>query len=185
MTAAVSSKTWTDDELLALPDAKHWELWDGALRTMSPSGALHSAVSLAIAAEIKWFVRQHRLGMAFDSACGFRLNPDYCFAADAAFVGKSRLAQVEKLDGFIPFAPDLAVEVLSPSNTLRELESKIALFFQYGCRLAWMIHPQRRTVREYRSGDTYRTLTVKASLLGDPVLPGFKLAIPDLFDEGI
>ncbi len=179
--AAISRKTWTDAELLALPESRRWELWDGEPRFMSPSGAWHSVLSGRIYASLLDFVESRRLGLVLDSSGGFRMADEFCFAADAAFVRRERLAADLDLDRFLPFAPDLVVEVLSPGNTIQELERKIRLCFEHGSSIAWLVLPGKRAVRIYASAASFETLGETDTLRGAPLLPGYALPLAQLF----
>ena len=108
-------------------------------------------------------------------------GPDSLVGVNAAFVSRERLATVERFDKFFPFAPDLAVEVLSPSNTAQEMDEKVALYFAAGSRLVWVFNPKRHTVAVYRSPLDVRILGEKDALDGGDILPGFTLDLSKLF----
>jgi Uma2 family endonuclease len=103
---------------------------------------------------------------------------------DAAFVSHERLAAVEDIDKFFPFAPDLAIEVMSPSNTQREMEEKTALYFGAGARTVWIFNPKKKTVAVYASPSDVRILSEQDTLDGGEVLPGFNLDLSRLFAVG-
>jgi Uma2 family endonuclease len=99
---------------------------------------------------------------------------------DVAFVSLARLPRTREP---IPtLAPDLAVEVLSESNTADEIDQKLTEYFQSGTRLAWIVDPPPRTVAIYHGpGDPTRVLDVAGQLDGEQVVPGFTLPVADLF----
>ena len=177
-------KIWTDEELMALPtDGGKRELHNGEI-IMSPAGSEHGHISVIIVAELERYIRQHRLGLVFDSSTGFRLDPEHCLSPDVAFVAKARLAGVRRPPrGFFPGAPDLVVEVLSPSDTVEQLHEKLFRYFLHGTRLAWVINPTERNAHVYRTPEAERLLRVTDALDGEDVLPGFRLPLAELFAE--
>ena len=182
------TKLMTADELDALPTYgpggdRRYELIRGELKVMSPTKPLHGIVCARIAARLFNYVEERDLGEVFGAETGFLVetDPDSVVGADAAFVSSERLAAVERFDKFFPFAPDLAVEVLSPSNTVQEMDEKVALYFAAGSRLVWVVNPKRRTVAAYRSPLDVRILGGTDALDGGDVLPGFNLDLSKLF----
>jgi len=177
-------KTWTDEELMALPkDGYKRELLHGDI-IMSPAGSEHGMICVRIAFALETHVRRHKIGMVFDSSTGFRLTPDDLLSPDAAFVTLARLAALPRVPrGFFPGAPDLVVEVLSPSDTLDGVHEKMARYFAHGARLAWIINPAERNALVYRSPEADRLLRATDTLDGEDVLPGFRLPLAELFAE--
>jgi Uma2 family endonuclease len=159
------------------------ELIRGELKVMSPTKPLHGIVCARLAAALINFVEANELGLAFGAETGFVVerDPDSVLGADAAFVSRERLATVENFEKFFPFAPDLAVEVLSPGNTRREIAEKIVMYFAAGSRAVWVFDPKRRTAAVYASPSDVRTLGEQDTLDGGDVLPGFKLDLSKLF----
>jgi Uma2 family endonuclease len=174
----------TAEDLLALPDDDmQYELVEGELIEMSPSSRPHSRDGLRIASQLLSFVEAHDLGEAYGADAGFilRRNPDTVRSPDAAFVRKERLVELDD-EGFLPLAPDLAVEVDSPSNTVNEMSRRIQEYLDAGTAIVWAVEPLRRQVtvrtqdpiaRIYRDGDI---------LDGGDVLLGFTLAVTYIFD---
>jgi len=177
-------KSWTDAELMALPkDGYKRELLQGEI-IMSPAGSEHGHISFLIAAAIDRHATPLGLGVVFDSSTGFRLTPDDLLSPDAAFVSKARLTGMKRLPrGFFPGAPDLVVEVLSPSDTPGRSHEKLTLYFAQGVRLAWVINPAERNALVYRTPEADRLLRVTDTLEGEDVLPGFRLPLAELFAE--
>ena len=123
----VSAKLMTADELLMLPDdGKCHELVEGVLIEMSPAGRTHGRTAMRVGAILFNFVHQRDRGEVFAAETGFILstNPDTVRAPDAAFVAAERLPTGDLPDGYLQLAPDLVVEVVSPSDTASELQSK-------------------------------------------------------------
>ena len=151
---------------------------------MSPAGSEHGRISVIIVSELERHARQHRLGLVFDSSTGFRLTPEDLLSPDAAFVAKSRLRGLKRLPrGFFVGAPDLVVEVSSPSDTIERTHEKMARYFAHGTRLAWVINPAERNALVYRSPEADRLLRLTDALDGEDVLPGFRLPLAELFAE--
>ena len=181
-------KLMTADELLALPTYgpggdRRYALIRGELKERSPTKPLHGIICARLTVRLGCFVEEHDLGEVFGAETGFLVasDPDSVVGADAAFVSRERLAGVESFEKFFPFAPDLAVEVLSPGNTVQEIDEKIALYFAAGSRLVWVFNPKRRTAAAYRSPFDVKILGEQDALDGGDVLPGFTLDLSKLF----
>lgn len=177
---------WTDDELLALSaktDLK-WELWAGKIIVMPTAGVQHGAIIARLLAAIATNVYEHKFGEVFDGQTGFRLSVDHCFAPDIAVVSRGRLkfigSAVEKL---FHGAPDFAVEVLSPSDSITKTERKLNLFFMFGARLAWMIDPKNKTARVYRKEGEFELLRRDGVLTANSLLPGLRIPLSRVFED--
>jgi Uma2 family endonuclease len=189
---STTTRLITADELFVMPHRDEHgndcrlELIRGELKVMSPSKPLHGIVCARIAAELHNFVRERDLGVVVGAETGFIVerDPDTVLGVDAAFISHERLSTIEDLDKFAPFAPDLAVEVMSPSNTAREMEKKMALYFGAGARAVWVFNPKKRTTAVYTSPTDVRILNEQDTLDGGEVLPGFKLELSKLFAVG-
>lgn len=189
--SAILEKLITADELFELPHDMNGndyrsELNQGELKLMPPTGGEHGLVTADITIEIGVFVKANNLGRVFGAETGFILerDPDTVKGADVAFITHERLAQIERIERYVPFAPDIAVEVLSPSNSVLEIEEKIDLYFAAGAKLIWIINPRRKTVSVYSAPDKSKTLTEKDTLDGGDVLPGFTHELAKLFKIG-
>lgn len=186
---STTTRLVTADELLAMPprDAHgndcRLALIRGEVKTMSPTGGVHGILCIKLGAALLDFVEAHELGEVFGAETGFVVEraPDSVIGADLAFVSRERMATVENIYKFIPFAPDLAVEVLSPSNTVQEMDEKIAFYFAAGSRAVWIVNPKRRTVAAYSSEVEVRILGEAETLEGGDVLPGFSYELSRLF----
>ena len=182
---APAGEHWTDEELMALPDdeGQRYELWDGELIAMSPASPRHEEISARLFVAMYQFAAQHRVGVVYSGNLGFRLDPLTMYAPDVSFVSKARWRVIRyDPDKFLNAAPDLAVEVLSPSDTIRQTESKIADYFAHGTHLAWLVNPRRLQVRVYRRPNEHRPLEGSQTLLdGEDVLPGFTYSLGQLF----
>lgn len=180
------TKIWTDAEFMALPDdGHHYEIVNGELIDMGNSGALHGYVcSLLLAALINYIVPK-KLGVILDSSTAFKMKNGNKRSPDIAFFTKERLQGMKILpSGYLEGAPDLVVEVLSPGNTVEEIEEKLSEYFENGSRLVWVVSPTQHYILVYRSAkEPDRLLKMQDNLSGEEVIPGFELAIADLFQE--
>ena len=151
---------------------------------MPPAGAQHGDVIARLLIAVGSYVYAHSLGRVYDGQTGFRLSTDYCLAPDISFVSKDRLKLILPVeDKLFHGAPDLAVEVLSPSDSITATEKKITLCLVHGTLLGWIIDPKSKTARVYRKAGKFELLRPDRALIGNAVLPGFKSALSKLFEE--
>src|SRR5690606_28195581 len=140
----------TADELLAMPTGmgKRCELVEGELREKSPAGWRHGKVTVRLTSRLDAHVEANDLGVVFGAETGFRLasDPDTVRAPDISFISKQKLPEQEPSEGFWPGAPDLAVEVLSPSDRTGEVDEKIEAWLEAGCAAVWVVNPKSKTV---------------------------------------
>ncbi len=175
----------TAEELLCLPDrGVRYELIAGELHEMPPAGGEHGFVGGRANRRRGAFLDQHPEvgGELFTSDTGFRLSrdPDTVRAADSAYVTAERL-NLARVPGYPEMAPDLAVEVVSPNDTAREIQSKVEEWLRAGCRLVWVLYPQTSTATAYQPDGAARLLHTDDTLAGEPVLPGFACRVGELF----
>ncbi len=178
-----TTKLMTAEELAELPDDGHkYELVRGELVTMAPAGRRSGRLGLWIGRRLGGYVDERRLGETYGAGTGFLLerNPDLVLAPDAAFVRADRLAGMPE-DGYLPLAPDLAVEVISSSERAGHVSAKVIDYLDAGVRLVWLIDPRRRTVTIYTPDRTAHILRPPDVLNGGDVLPGFRLPFAELF----
>jgi Uma2 family endonuclease len=179
-------KIWTDEAFIALPDdGHHYEVVNGELIDVGNSGALHGYVCSILMILLGGYIRIHKLGAMFDSSTAFKMKNGNKRSPDISFFAKERLQGLTELpSGFLEGAPDLAVEVLSPGNTVEEIDEKIAEYFENGARLVWVISPTQHYILVYRSTqEPDRLLKSADSLDGEDVVPGFTLPVADLFQK--
>lgn len=179
-------KVWTDAEFMALNrDGHRYEIVNGELIDMGNSGAKHGYVCSVLMILLGGYVHIQKLGAMFDSSTAFKMKSGNKRSPDVSFMAKERLQGLDELpDGFLEGAPDLAVEILSPSNTVEEIHNKLVEYFDNGSRLVWVINPKEKYVLVYRSSqEPDRLLKSIDSLDGEEIVPGFSLAIGDLFQK--
>jgi Uma2 family endonuclease len=157
------------------------ELVDGVL-VEKPTGFYESRVAAALIYFLEDFLTRHDLGVVVGEAGMMRLAPRRVRIPDVSFISWARLPRRKVPRKPIPdLVPDLAVEVLSASNTPEEMKRKLQEYFQAGVRLVWFIHPGTRKVEVYTSAEEFTLLGPKQTLEGGAVLPGFVLPIQKLF----
>jgi Uma2 family endonuclease len=181
-TAATSSKLITADELLAMGDIGRRELIYGELVMMSPAGAEHGVVALRFGSFLREFVEANDLGYVFAAETGFVIarGPDVVRAADASFVRKARVPGALP-SGYFDGVPDLAVEVVSPGDTKREVSEKVDMWLANGTAVVWIADPKPQTVVIRRVGQKPVTLTIGDEIRDEPLLPGFMLPLSKVF----
>lgn len=175
-------RAWTDQELEDLPSNGHkYELLNGRL-IVSPVPANHGAICVRLILLLGAFVQRRKLGELYDSSTGFRISESILLSPDVSFVSKASLKKVFRgPEKFLRGAPDLAIEVLSPSDRTQLLHKKLDLYFEHGTRLIWMVNWKLEQVHIFRP-DSISALTQPTDLLlGDEVLPGFKCRLHQLF----
>jgi Uma2 family endonuclease len=175
----------TADELLHLPeDGWRYELVEGRLVRMSPTGDQHGYVVAALQRAVERLVEEHQLGQIRPAETGCLISspgePDTVLAPDLAFIRSERLPR-PPVSGYLRLAPDLVAEVASPSQRHGELAAKARHWLGAGARVVWVVFPDEQAVEVWRSGETLQTKSVADELSGEDVLPGFRLAVALLF----
>lgn len=189
MSAAVQApkKVWTEAELQALPDEGYkYEVVDGELRMSPKNNFQHENLCGRLFLELANFNRTHGLGVVLGSNLGCWMNNRNCRAPDISFIPKDRLQRLgfrPSTRKFLPGAPDLAVEVISPSNTRQEIDDRLKDFFASGTRIAWVIHPDEQFVEICHSPTERKMLGPGGMIDGEYLLPGFRYPIDELFKE--
>ena len=185
--ARATAMTMTVEEFLAssVPDGKA-ELVRGELRLTPPPGAPHGVAGSNIVFTLTTHVRRHALGRVFGDSFGYELVrlPRTVRVPDASFVRAERLPPEGIGPGLLKFAPDLAIEVLSPSEGASELEEKLDDYLFSGTQLIWVVDPLRRTVMIVPADTPVRWLREGDSLDGGTVVPGLTCPVSEIF-EGI
>lgn len=167
-------------ERLNLPN-KRTELVRGRLIVREPAGFRHGDVAARMLVKLASFVHARSLGRVLAAETGFKLfsNPDTVRAPDVGFVRQDRIPDPVPR-GFAAFAPDLAVEVLSPDDRPGEVLAKVSDWLNAGTRLVWIIDPDRRTARVHRADGSVALLQEHGSLDGEDVVPGFTCPLAEV-----
>jgi Uma2 family endonuclease len=188
---AIQEKLYTSAdlwEIASLPenDLKHFVLIDGAIFEMPPPTWLHGIIVMAIARLIANFASDHKLGMVTAAETGYDFAPGTTLAPDVGFVIAARIPQ-DLPSRYFPGAPDLAVEVISPSERPSEIRAKIEKYMLHGTRLLWIVYPEDQKVDVYRPGEGSKAnvefLANDGTLDGGDLLPGFKLPLREVFSQ--
>jgi Uma2 family endonuclease len=176
----------TEEDVLRLlesPDKRICELIDGVL-VEKPMGFEESTLASIIVQHIWNFLDEDDLGIAFCPDAPIRIRPGRVRFPDTGFISWKRLPNEEfPEDKILDVMADLAVEVLSKSNTVKEMELKLDDYFEAGVKLVWYVDPKAETVTVYASRHTKKMLTTEDTLDGGKVLPGFSLSIKKLFSR--
>lgn len=170
----------TAEELLRAGDIGRCELIRGELHVMIPAGYEHGRITVNLATPIAIHAKVNSLGTVVAAETGFRLahNPDTVRAPDVAFVRADRPGPDR---GYYPGAPDLAVEVLSPDDRPGYVRDKVAEWLEAGTRAVWVVDPRTRAVVVHEPGGEPRKYGEADTLPGGEVLPGFELAVAEVF----
>lgn len=169
-------------EFLQLPrDGRKYELVDGEAREV-PTGLEHDAIGAVIVALLMPHVR----GRGFMSIAqgGFRMASGNVRCPDVSFTRKERYPDGRPPKGFGEGAPDLAVEILSPSDDFADLPRKVNEYFASGAQQVWLLEPDAQRVTLYSSPTDSLRLTDDEEISGGDLLPGFTCRVRDLFDIG-
>lgn len=160
-----------------------YELLRGELITMSPTGGQHGKLTARLAIALGRHIEDHALGVSFGAETGFRLadNPATVLAPDVSFIRKENFTPERDAVSFVPGAPDLVVEVVSPSDGATYVQKKVETWLEHGAQLVWVVEPGTQTVHVHRADGSVSILRVGDSLEGGEVLPGFVYPLERLF----
>jgi Uma2 family endonuclease len=185
MATDVLTHSITPEQFAAMPGHKDYELVDGHL-VERKMGNKASWVAFELAHYLRRYALEHNLGWVFCGGdSGFRLFVDgrqSIRKPDVSFIRFGRLPNEEPADTYDAIAPDLAVEVISPNDTVLELEEKIEEYLQSGVRLVWVINPELRTLTAHRLHRAPVIVRSGGKIDGEDVVPGFGLPLSDLFE---
>ena len=178
-------KLLTADDLLRL-DAEgiKGELIRGVLCEEMPPGYEHAEIVAEMTMQLRSFAKLQSLGTVLgEFGVNLERTPDTVRAPDVAFVSRERVPLGTRPRGYSDVVPDLVVEVVSPNDTRRAVHDKALMWLRNGVRLAWVVHPDSRTVDVYPERGTVTTLTEEDSLDGLAVLPGFTCSVGEIFGD--
>ena len=179
--APPETKLITGEELLAMGDIGPCELIDGRIVPMSPTGGKHGKIESILSLALGLFAQRHKSGSVMSGEVGIytRRHPDRVRGADVVFMSNERAATPP--EGFLEFAPELVVEIISPSDRWSDMRRKIDEYFAIGIQWVWVIEPEDHAVLVYHSRTDMRELTENDTLVGEGALEGFSLPVASLF----
>ncbi|MEH2453455.1 Uma2 family endonuclease [Nostoc sp.] len=171
----------TDNQFYQLcrenPEVKFERNAEGKLLIMPPTGGETGNRNSEVNADFVIWNRQTKLGICFDSSTCFKLHNGANRSPDVAWIRKDRWNALtrEEQEKFPPIAPDFVLELMSPSDSLRETQAKMHEYIDNGVRLGWLINPKMHQVEISRLGQPVEILASPQELSGEDILPGFIL----------
>ena len=184
MTTA-KQKLLTADDLLRLDSqGVKGELIRGVLYEKVSSNIDHGKIVINVGSELKGFVKPRRLGIVFGSDAGVLLerDPDTVREPDVGFISAERRPLDLRFQGYSEVAPDLVLEIASPSDSRRAVAEKVQMWLDFGVRLVWVAWPDSRTIDVHPAGGPVTTLAESDTLDGGAVLPGFTMPVREVFE---
>ncbi|MBX3080173.1 MAG: Uma2 family endonuclease [Anaerolineae bacterium] len=181
---------YTVEEFLAftqLPEHadQRFELFDGVIEEMPPSNPQNSHLAGLIITLLNNFVLPHNLGFVTVPDGGYQVAPNKMYQPDVAYISRQRLPSLKNIGNVIPMAPDLAVEVVSPSESSRKVTRKAQGYLRGGTKLVWAVYPDEKEIDVYQltaDGEvSIKTIGADGELDGIPALPGLKIALKAIF----
>ncbi len=175
----------TADDLLRLhSEGVRGELIRGVLCEKMGVGEEHAEIAGLLSHFLISFVRPRRLGKVLVSDAGVRLerSPDTVREPDIAFISAEKRPRGIRNTGYVEVVPDLVVEIVSPSDSITEVNDKAQMWLSFGVLLVWVVYPDTRTVEVHPMNSPVVTLTEDGILDGGAVLPGFACPVRDIFD---
>jgi len=184
MSTASSSKVWTWEEALALPDGERYEVINGELKERI-MGLRSSAIASVLVGLLRAWVRAGHPGTVTGSDGGYTIfpwAPGDVRMPDAAYISRSRLPSVPER-GWAGVPPELAVEVVSPNDHISDAEDKARDYIRAGVDLVWVVVPSTESVHVWRANGSRAVLQTGETLSGEDVLPGFQVPVSELFAD--
>lgn len=183
--STAATKLLTAEEFAKLPpppDGSRWELVRGEVMKMSQPRHIHGRTQIRIGHRLESFLEPNPIGHA-TSGSGIltESDPDTVRGPDLAYWSIERMPLDADPELYTSIAPDLAIEILSPSNTPRLMVIKLKEYFAHGVRMVWVVDPDFRTVTVYRKPGKGTTLWEDDTVAGEDVLPGFSCRVRDFF----
>lgn len=182
MEPGTEKKTWTEAQLMSLPDvAGKYEVVAGEL-IVGPTGLRHEMPAARLIGALVPFVQARKLGEVCGSSLGCSMTNGNLRSPDVSSISMDRIeAPGTRIDQFFQGAPDLCVEVLSPSDSIARVKAKASEYFESGARLVWIIGPAARSALVVRPDHSEQSIAVDGRLDGEEVIPGFQMSLADLF----
>jgi len=177
----VLTRTHTVEELRNFAtDDDDYELIEGVLAPMPPVDLNHGRVHSNLFRVLVNHAHEHRLGEVV-SEVGFILHrhPDSVLAPDLAFIRANRYP--DETHGFAQLTPDLVVEIISPGNSLGEIERKIAIYLEAGVKSIWIAYPRQKQIVVHSPGNPPAVIAEGDDLSNSDLLPGLTISVADIF----
>ncbi len=179
---ATQTRLVTAEDLLNMPDDGYrYELVRGELRKMAPAGQYHGEFVINATIPLGAYVKANNLGKVYAAETGYRLAPDHVLAPDISFISRERLETIGESSRYWPAAPDLVIEVISPSDRLAEVSRKVQDWLDAGTRMVVVVNSRRREVTVNLPGKASITLTEEDTLDGGDVVPGWTIPVREIF----
>jgi len=183
--AETQSRLISGEELFTMGGIGPCELIDGRIVAMSPTGQEHGTIEINVALALKAFASSGRLGTVMGGEIGIytRRNPDRVRAADVILISNARRAQAPPSAGYLTVAPEVIVEILSPTDLWQEVRKKIEEYFAIGTEQVWIVEPANKALLVYRSPTSASKYGEEDTLTGEGILNGLTLPVAPLFAE--
>ncbi|BCW96002.1 MAG: Uma2 family endonuclease [Fimbriimonadales bacterium] len=185
MPAVATRRGLTAEEFWEQYAGKPYELVRGEVKPRMPAGLVHGIVAMRLGRRLDTAAAQGGHGITVAAETGFRLRTsggESVRAPDVAFIRAERLPRPLPKT-FADLAPDLVVEISSPSDSYSELRDKVDEWLQAGVQVVWVVDPQRRVVEVFQPDQPLRVLREGDTLTAEPLLPGFTINISELFAD--
>jgi Uma2 family endonuclease len=175
-------KTTTIEDLWQIEEPGRYDLIRGDLYQMPPVGAEHGAIESNLIIVLGGYIRARRLGQVYTGDTGFIISQDEqtWLSPDVAFVRAERLPQ-ERWTGFVPVPPDLAVEIVSPSDRPSLVTSKVLQYLAAGVSLVWVVEPDERTITVFARDGSRNVYRQDDEIDGGDIVPGLAASVGSLF----
>lgn len=175
----------TVEEFAAITEDGKFDLVDGEVWYVSPTQFNHGETTPDLSYFLSDHVRRHKLGRIYSGEFGFRLHPGLrtVLCPDVSFVRAERVPRRGSSSGFFQGSPDLAVEVISPSERPADILAKVGKYLDHGTSVVWCVYPDKELVVVHAIDEPPLVLHIADTLTGGSVLPDFALPLATLFEE--
>ena len=182
---ATTTQLMTAEELLDIPDdGFRYELVRGELVRMAPTKNYHGEIAAYVTGSLVPHVRRNSLGKVYTAEAGFTLasDPAHVRVPDIGFVRLQNIERIGRPDSLWPEPPDLAIEVISPSDRYSDVEEKVFDYLEAGTQMVIVLESRTRTAKVYLSRTDVTVLTEEDTLDGADVVPGWSMPVSEIFD---